>query len=139
MVKMVKMAKCKICGNIFKQPGIWKHMKARHGTTGIQNKNWEYTTSKSSSEKKEPKLKCLLCQKITKSNSNMLYHLKTEHGEKMLKGTNWECVGHASKGSPKKKKSPKVTAPNMQYIEVPAIIRIPITMGPIQLVSIEGA
>jgi len=81
-------------------------------------------------------LKCLICGKITKSYNGMLYHLRNKHAQAhMQKGVNWECEKQPIPRA--KKKSKPVIVPNMQYIEVPAIIRIPISMGPIQIVSTD--
>ena len=83
--------------------------------------------------------KCKLCDKTTKSQNGLLYHLRSKHPKQpgCRKGVNWEYVG--GDGTPKKKKPQQRTiAPDMQYIEVPAIIRIPVSMGPIQIVAIDN-
>jgi hypothetical protein len=89
-------------------------------------------------KEKAKKIECLLCGKTYLKHTGMQSHMRTKHNIGMKKGETWQYFAERAK-SPKRKKTMKRTTvtPDMQYIEVPAIIRIPISMGPIQIVSIE--
>lgn len=93
------------------------------------------------------KVRCTLCDKKM-LGSGLGSHMSRVHHKKGVRGVNYVTVAKrgASVEKPQKHGSPKKTGrgnktvlgPDMQYIEVPAILRIPISMGPIQIVSLDG-
>ena len=105
--------------------------------------------------KTESNIECLLCHQILRGKRALGPHFRKH------KGYNWDdnCIGKTwsytkkkgrnkkrpygsistKKYKQKKRQKSKSIMPEMQYIDVPAIIRIPISMGPIQIVSIERA
>lgn len=145
----MKNVKCLKCGKVFDKYGIGPHM--RHVHNGLragkheEGTNWEWTDEKRTNlpKRKYTKrddtkgYKCLHCGKVTKTHNGMWYHLRNKHDEKTKRGENYEIVGGEKIVQSKQKK--KIIAPNLQYVEVPAIIRIPVHLGQVQIVSIDGS
>lgn len=97
--------------------------------------------------KKGNQCKCLICGEVKTTQNAMLYHLRTQHNKKMKKGTTWEYSTKTKKKTKKAKskkqhllippsKIPTIT-PNTKYIEITAVLRIPISIGQVEIIAAE--
>ena len=97
--------------------------------------------------KKDNRCKCMICGEVKATQNAMLYHLRTQHNEKMRKGTTWNYCTLTKKKKAKKKtkkqhlniptsKIPTIT-PSTKYIEIQAVLRIPISIGQVEIIAAE--
>lgn len=85
---------------------------------------------------------CMLCKEVKATQSVMSNHLRTKHKQKMKIGKNWEwtekpATKQKQKNGKRKYSKRKPTATTQQYIDIQAIIRIPIAIGRVQILARE--
>lgn len=89
--------------------------------------------------------KCLICGEIKKTQNSMLYHLRSAHNKKMKIGKTWKWTKKKAsaktvkneKKKAKKKVVKKVIASESKYIDIQMVLRVPITVGQVQILAIE--
>lgn len=81
--------------------------------------------------------RCLECGYLF-ATQGLARHMVAAHRKRPKLHKNYEEITPTDitpKEKPRRKQT--IVMPNAQYIDVPAIIRIPVQMGPIQILSIE--
>ena len=159
--------KCLHCGRVLQAKGFPMHMKTHEGEPQLPGGDWKKTVQnptpgkrkrnkKGTKRNKQPLLNecvCLTCGKHKNNYHSMQYHLKTKHkNKKIQQGTDWMYWKDAGKQpypnielarseladtKTKTKTKPQVITPDMQYIDIPIILRVPISLGQVQIKQTE--
>ena len=90
------------------------------------------------SKGKKVNYKCLKCEKIYTSYNSMWVHLKTTHKKKMVRDKTYTIIPVKMPDTKKRstnKHQPPLIVPQSNYIDVAAIIRIPISLGQVQILA----
>jgi len=149
-VNKIENVKCVHCGRVYKYGGtnasIRSHMRQNHGKSCVVDVDWTYTKEKPipimKKQKSEWKPMCLHCGKFCNTYNSMVYHMKRTHSVKgMRKDRDWRhgkegLSTHLTNTSPKPSK-PQIITPDMQYIDIPIILRVPISLGQVQIKQTE--
>jgi len=153
-MKKKRKYECMLCGKrVTSYSGIMYHLQRLHNESCTKGTNYQLIGG--SKMDVTQNIECLLCHQILRGQRALGPHFKKHEGynyEDEQKGKTWEYTSKKAK-TPFRKYNPesekkykqklkrgrKIIAPNMQYIDVPAIIRIPISLGQVQIVSIEGS
>lgn len=99
------------------------------------NKEFKRDQKENTMNDKTHNLKCLICNEVKTSQNAMLYHLRKKHKQKKMKiGVNWKWV-KSTKKLKKKTTKKKIETPTTQYIDIQAIIRIPVSIGRVQILA----
>ncbi|KON32546.1 hypothetical protein AC477_02860 [miscellaneous Crenarchaeota group-1 archaeon SG8-32-1] len=110
--------KCEKCGRKIGIKGFTNHMKACGG-------------------KEKKAAKCLHCGKIFKTQNSIYMHGKVHGLVSVQKGKDWKYV-ETKKANGEVKQKTKIITPEARFIDVPVVLRIPLTLGVAQIVALEN-
>lgn len=130
-------AKCKICGKISSEKAMGPHLKRYHNQGMMIGTNWERIGKKTDNQKHNSTgtYKCKLCNKSYDKMNSITSHLRNVHKQGMKAGINWERSTGETKKVAKQKR--QIIVPEMKYIDIPVTLRIPLTLGQVQIISME--
>lgn len=131
-------AKCLICGKETSIKAMGYHLIKHHGRGMILGTNWERIGKKTDNQKYKSTgaYKCKLCNKSYDNMSSITSHLRNVHKQGTKAGINWERSTGETKKVAKQKR--QIIVPEMKYIDIPVTLRIPLTLGQVQIISTEN-
>jgi len=158
-VNKIENVKCVYCGRVYKYGGsnasIRSHIRQNHGKSCVKDTDWTLTKEKPIPVMRKRKSgwnpMCIHCGKFCDTYNSMVYHMKRTHSVKgMRKDIDWRygkegTSTHLTNTSPKtgnafmNKRIPQAVTPDIQYMDIPIVIRVPISisLGQVQIKQIE--
>ena len=121
-------SKCMVCGRVYKNNGsVRSHLKQIHDRNANEGLDWERTDEKPSSSQSGYGLR----EKYRKDR-------KEQINEPIHNNHEWDDED-TEEDKPKRKRQskPQVITPDMQYIDIPIILRVPISLGQVQIKQTE--